>query len=319
MDTWLGVEPRLLATLDAVRRHGSLSEAARSLGYAQSAVSQQISRLEAALGTRVVDRSSGRAGVNLTEVGEIVARHGELVLGGLDAARADLGTFLEPGPARLKLGVCASVSAPLLPSILARLSSEARAVDAAVTEEPTSAQLLALIRRGALDAAIVELPLGPGPYACRELLADPCALIVPAGSPLARRTERPTLSEIAALKLIVDPAWSMCELVARLLSGVRARPRLSPAPDAGVSLQSQVAAGAGAALMSRLSVDDNDQDTVAVGLAGILPERTVALAWHENRRHLPTLEQFWEVAYAACSGTPAPPTGLAPKAPLAVA
>ena len=68
----------------------SFSRAAERLGYAQSAVSQQIAALERAVGLKLVERPGGPRPVSLTEAGEVVLRHADRLLARLGALRADL-------------------------------------------------------------------------------------------------------------------------------------------------------------------------------------------------------------------------------------
>ncbi len=63
---------------DAVRRHGSVREAARHLGLAASAVNRQVLNLEEELGMKLFERLPG--GMSLTAAGEVMARHAIAVL-----------------------------------------------------------------------------------------------------------------------------------------------------------------------------------------------------------------------------------------------
>lgn len=87
---WPGVELRHLAALEAVATEGSFRGAGVRLGYAQPAISQQIAALEAAVGTRLVERRRGRGGVALTEAGELLLRHATDIGARLRTARAEL-------------------------------------------------------------------------------------------------------------------------------------------------------------------------------------------------------------------------------------
>ena len=73
---------KLLTTFREVAVRGSFSDAATALDFTQPAVSQHISRLEATLGVRVLERNA--RGVSLTPAGEVLVRHASALL---DAAR----------------------------------------------------------------------------------------------------------------------------------------------------------------------------------------------------------------------------------------
>jgi DNA-binding transcriptional LysR family regulator len=94
---WPGVELRHLAALEAVASEGSFRGAGSRLGYAQPAISQQIAALEAAVGTRLVERRRGRSGVALTEAGELLLRHATEIGARLRIARAELQALQNTG------------------------------------------------------------------------------------------------------------------------------------------------------------------------------------------------------------------------------
>ena len=78
------MELRQLRYLVAAVECGSLGKAAAQLGMATSALSQQISRLETELSTRLLVR--GAAGVTPTDAGAAFCRHATLALRHVDAA-----------------------------------------------------------------------------------------------------------------------------------------------------------------------------------------------------------------------------------------
>ena len=70
-----GLGLRELQAVLAVAELGSFRRAAAALGFTQSALSHQVSALEAALGQSLFHRPGGRAPVRITPAGEIGRAH----------------------------------------------------------------------------------------------------------------------------------------------------------------------------------------------------------------------------------------------------
>ncbi len=83
------LDVRKLIMLEAVMAEGSIAAAARRLQYTRSAVSQQMSALEAEAGTALIDRTGNR--ITLTPAGRALVEHAERILVELRSAEADAG------------------------------------------------------------------------------------------------------------------------------------------------------------------------------------------------------------------------------------
>jgi DNA-binding transcriptional LysR family regulator len=280
----LGAEPRHLSALIAVAETGSFRGAAQRLGTAQSAVSQRVAQLERIVRTQLVERPTAQSELRLTDAGLAVLEHAHRILEELDAATIDVRAISE-WPPRLRIGTYESVSKSILAGALKRLARGDPELSVELREDPDWPRFFRAVAGGQLDAAFAELPLEPGPFAFRELIVDPCVLVVRRDSPLARSATRPTLAEIAALPLI-ESSWPMLRLLADHLRTVGVEPRFVHRAALNPAVQAMVAEGLGAALQPSLSVDDRDPRTTSVNLDGILPPRRIALYWHEGRRHL---------------------------------
>src|SRR5580692_851091 len=185
------LDVRRLIMLRAVAAEGSIAGAARRLRYTRPTVSQQVSALEAAAGTALLDRSGNQ--ITLTAAGRNLVEHAERILVELRAAEASLtpGASRSTGP--LRVGIPFREG----PQIMSRALTELRRLYpelelrlAAVTDESGPDA----VRRDELDIVIVSryggdrAPAGPG---LREwvLGEDALRLCVPAGHPLAAAGE----------------------------------------------------------------------------------------------------------------------------------
>ncbi|MEU2656042.1 LysR family transcriptional regulator [Streptomyces sp. NPDC007325] len=178
-------DTRLLRTLLAVMRHGSMSGAAAALGYVPSAVSQHIARLEQQVGTELLSRRPG-GGVSPTAVGRALADAAAHVL----AATADFqrlaDNIAQSGAPEVSVGVYATAAGRLLPTALATLRTSHPDVVLHVTEtEPVHG--LRGLRTGEIDLLLAyrylpEDPPNAADLQIRELGREPLWLMAAQGT-----------------------------------------------------------------------------------------------------------------------------------------
>jgi molybdate transport repressor ModE-like protein len=294
---WLGIELRHLAALSTVAREGSFRGAADSLGYVQSAVSQQLAHLEKLVEARLVDRRRGSAHVALTEAGELVLRHFEEILERFTAAQADLEALRSGRVGRLRVGMFESVAARLMPRILASFKRSAPGFEVELVEAQQAGALAEPMEAGELDVAFGIAPLPAGPFEMRELMRDPYRLLVPAGWELP---PQPGPADIAGLPLIGRRSDGRMEEELRARGVV---PRIVVRSTSDAAVQALVAAEIGAAIVPRLGINPDDERTVALELGDLLTPCYVVLYWNRERRLPAGVETFLEVAALACVET----------------
>jgi molybdate transport repressor ModE-like protein len=298
-DRLLNLELRHFAALKAIAEEGTFAGAARRLGYAQSAISQQLAALERITGARLVERRPGRRPGGLTPAGTLILRHGAAILARAQAVEADLAAAANGVCEVVNLGTYQSIGVHVLPALLPRLRSVFPHVDLQLRESASDVELLDLVERGQLDLTFCMLPVEEGPFATAELLADHYVLVVSADSPLATGA-RVTIRQIAALPLI---GFRSCRNDHRIEAQLRARgfePSVVFRSDDNSTVQALVAAGVGAALMPRLTVDLDNLRTACVDVTELFPPRLLGLVWHRDREQSPAVRAVIDVARQVC-------------------
>ncbi len=294
-DSWLGVELRHLAALEAVATSGSFGRAAERLGYTQSAVSQQIATLERVVGERLVERPGGRKGVSLTEAGTLLLRHAEAIVARLDAARADMAALRAGETGTLRLGTYQSFGARVLPDVMREFRTAWPGIELELSEPTTDPELYGEIESGALDLAFCSPPLPDGPFEALALASDPYVLVVPADHPLAGRTSA-SLADIDDLPLIGASACASSVVAEDALRDAGYGVEYGFRSDDNGTVQGLVAAGYGAALVPLLAVLPGDDRVRVLRLKPVIPRRVIAVVWHHDRHRSPASRAFVEIA-----------------------
>jgi molybdate transport repressor ModE-like protein len=197
------IDLRQLQALRAVQAAGSVTGAARRLGWSQPTVDYHLKNLERLVGAEVLQRSS--RGSSLTPVGALLLDRGEEILGLTDRALRDARDLTQMGRVRLRFGTFPTAAAKLLPSIVSQVNEIGIEIDAVLKE---AGPLVAHVNQRELDAVLVysvpgyDLPFRAD-VVTTEVLRDPLMLALPEGHPLAI----PAPIDVPTLLTLSDERW----------------------------------------------------------------------------------------------------------------
>lgn len=268
---------RQLQYLVAIADHLNFTRAAEACFVTQSTLSAGLKELESILGAQVVERD--RRSVVLTPLGREISERARTLLAEAEDL-VDLATgAAAPMGGTLRLGVIPTIAPFLLPKALPGLRERYPKLKLALREDLTG-NLLARLRDGELDLALIALPYETGELLVRPLFDDEFWLAGPAGEP-ALKTRRPLVTGPIAERLLLleeghclrDHTLAACERdKSASAAGLEATSLLT--------LVQMVESGLGLALLPELALRSGvltNTELVARPLAPPAPKRTIAL------------------------------------------
>lgn len=143
----------------AVAETRHFTRAAEQVHVSQPSLSQQVRALEKELGAELFSRARGN--IALTDAGEALLPLARRILADADTARIEVQELAQLRRGRIRLGATPSVCTGLLPEVLRAFHDRHPGIQL-LLEEGGSHDLVRELARGALDLAIVVLPL-PSP------------------------------------------------------------------------------------------------------------------------------------------------------------
>jgi DNA-binding transcriptional LysR family regulator len=260
-----------LRVLDAVRRHGSVTAAARELNYTQPSLSHHLSRLEAQTGAQLLQRV-GR-GIRLTEAGRLLADRAAEIVGRVDSAAAELSTLVGLDAGRVRLAGFGSVMSSLVPQAGAVLAREHPGLELVLTDTHPE-EALELLRAGHIDVALIFRYDDTAPeedsVRLMHLLDDPLFLLSTGGGTTLADHE--------------DSSWiGGCERcrghLVELCEQAGFSPRLDSTTDDMVVMQSLVAAGMGVTTIPGLALHAHHNPAVTATRLAVPPRQIYAATY----------------------------------------
>ncbi len=287
--SFAGLSLRDLEYAVAVAQTRHFGRAALRCGVSQPALSEQIRKLEALLGTVLFER--GRKGVQITPSGHALLAQAERVLAEAHGLVEMAHESAEPLTSALRLGAIMTLGPYYLPHLLRQVRTAFPRLGLRLAEGLTDT-LVDDLRGGAADAILVAEPVPADGLATETLFFEPFVLVCPAGHPLAT-LPRLYLQDLPADGLILleeghclrDQALSLC-------NGAASQMRHATSIE---TLWHMIAAGEGYSLLPALSLAGRQAiDTLVTCRA--LPEsdagRSIALAWRATDPRGPEMRQL---------------------------
>jgi DNA-binding transcriptional LysR family regulator len=268
-----GLGLRELRAVLAVAELGSFRRAAADLGYTQSALSHQVSALEAAIGWPLFHRPGGRAQVRLTPAGEAVCRRARRVLSEVEAMAADAEGAERGERVRVRVGVSQTAAAEIMPAALRAFREEHPGVEVVLSETDDAKGARDALRRGDLDLAFSYNPEPDEFVEAVPVLEDAWVILTRRDSEIAE-LENPGFDVLDGLDVV---AWTRTWMAQLELEDAWQRlgiaPKIVYRTDDNLALQRLVAAGLGHACIGRLAA----RRAVDPALTWLSPREPLAL------------------------------------------
>lgn len=261
----------------AVVEAGSVTGAAARVHVAQPTLSHALARLEEELGERLLERKA-RSPLRLTDAGEVVARRAREALSTVTALRDDLAALRGGVTGVLRVAAIQSLSATLLPAVLAKLAREEPAIEPRV--RTLAAESIArAVASGRVDVGL----LAGAPHASlrgldvRLLFREPLVALVRRSDPLAR-SKRVRLARLASRELVLVPDGTfLSDIIHEACQRAGFVPRVRLTLASAEALRETVRAGLGLTILPAGYAAPADRELVAVPLTHPTPEREVLL------------------------------------------
>lgn len=289
----------------------SFTQAAEVMLLSQPTVSEHIRSLEAAVGTRLVERR-GRE-VRLTPAGELLYRYAVRLLQLREEALQALAELLGQLRGHLVVGASTIPGSYLLPQLIGAFKRDHPEIQVSVKIANTLGIGDAVLR-GDLELGLVGFRWSEPRLRFAEIYLDTLVLVVYPGHPFASRQEV-TLAELADQPFVVREPGSGTQMVVQRVLADHGLPfsRIKVAaqmPNTEAVRQS-IKAGIGIGILSQLAVaaDIHYGTLAAVAIRDVVLQRPIYLIQHQNRELSPLLQAFARFCQEYLATLP--PAGLA--------
>ncbi|MCX4679753.1 LysR substrate-binding domain-containing protein [Streptomyces sp. NBC_01433] len=262
----------------AVAETRHFTRAAEAVHVSQPSLSQQIKALENELGAELFSRARGN--ITLTDAGEALLPLARRILADADTARHEVQELVQLRRGRVRLGATPSLCTGLLPDVL-RAFHDLHPGIQLLLEEGGSHDLVRELARGALDLALVVLPLPSASPALTtiELLHEDLVVVSAATERAPGRGGSVRISDLRGAPLVMfRHGYDLRELTVAACRAEGFEPSFTVEGGEMDAVLGFVRAGLGIAVVPSMVATRSGHDLRTTPLARPGLRRTIALA-----------------------------------------
>ena len=275
------MEMHQLRYFSKVAELGNVTRAAEACHVSQPSLSQQITKLEHELGQPLFERL-GR-GVRLTEAGRLFRRYADQILSLTDDACTRVADTPDAG--RISLAAIPTIAPYFLPSVLTRFAKECPKAQIEIVETTTD-NILRLLADGAIDLAILALPIQAEHVHTKTLFTEELLAVLPSSHPLAKKPKLGLKDLVTEPFVVLNEAHCLTRNTMSFCERHAASPLITAKGHQLLTILELVRLGQGVSLVPAMAVPKGrDHGREYRSLSGDKPSRTIALAWNRMRYH----------------------------------
>ena len=297
----------------AVARERHFGKAADACYVSQPTLSVAVKKLEEELEVKLFERNANE--VTVTHLGEEIVRQAQSVLEQAANIKEIAKRGKDPLAGPLTLGLIYTIGPYLLPDLVRQMIKQTPQMPLMLQENFT-VKLLAMLRTGEIDCAILAEPFPDAGLAIAPLYDEPFLAAVPSNHALAARSsvsndelKNETMLLLGSGHCFRDHVLEVCPEFARFSSNAEGI-RRSFEGSSLETIKHMVAAGMGVTLVPRLSVPkealgarprrkrDEDPYIKYLPFTGDPPTRRVVLAWRRSFTRYEAIAALRNAIYA---------------------
>jgi LysR family hydrogen peroxide-inducible transcriptional activator len=269
---------RDLQYLVAVADLRSFVQAADQCCISQPTLSTQIKKMEETLGVQIFERTNKK--VLPTELGQPIIASARRILLELDTIHQLAHNAQDPLAGNFRLGAFPTLSTYIFPGLIPLIKQTLPKVRLILIKEKTDV-LIAQLKQGQLDAALLALPIEDDYLTARKLFDDEFFLAVADDHPLAKRDRISHADLFHQQLLLLDEGHCLRGQALQICQLNQAEEQQDVRATGLETLRQMVRAGTGITFMPEIAIRE-EQGICYIPFEAPAPKRTIGLVWRKT-------------------------------------